>query len=975
MYRRLNTNSLSRRIERIWREMGDVLPILGLTQWLFKDPNTSTQAVDKTGANTYPIREGRVYNFDGAGDYVSLPDNVITADGQTFRIRFKYNSTGTMYILNQGSATAYPLAILLSSNKVYYSKASGAGNVYANDVNLTSGTWYDLELTTAANIADFVLKIDGGVVAVSQLGSAGPSGSTNDLGSRGTALYFDGSMYGLESDGVPVHKMDEEAGTVAFNSLGNGNNGTINTADINAFHAIDKDVCKSWANDVGYSFGANKLSISSTVTGWTQQLTSLSLSDFKSNGDWALRQTNSDTTTSVHRSYSNNITGFTQGDWVVVFIKNNNSRYASWRITGGLYMTFDFQTEAVTAKSAQWTNVSVTKEGEWYKVVGKHDFGFSNAVIQIANDAVYNFPSGPDSAFTPINTTNSVDWFIGVTSTSDERVAPTFGSAISGVIIPRNEATTTQDVLGNALQYTGRVKYNDDVVASPCGNFDGAVDKITFSDLTGVSITSFQGTATPTIVGNEIQCTAGTLYNLVLSNGWHFPFTEKSGLTIHNKADVNNPGTLVTSDAVAFWSQTQNVYHDYLLNGGSRGARLVGGTPSLSNVPSSFVEGDVWSMKIKTTDTKFVLMWASSPNYAIVCDTTLVDALNHASKIVVDGVEYTSLTRLALKNLITDGDFHDIAIHMGSNYTSWTIVNFGGYPSVFNADNVDIYDVKLNGVLIDQPYIPALSDGSGNDCLGNSIQFPAGNHWNYPPSLLKAPEAPALTCPFVHGGTFDGSTHRLSVPTVTLSGDFKITYFLYLNSTNVISMGDVANNFIHHRSNKQINFRIAGANTSFATPTITLGDLKKYEFIRVGGDISLYIDGVFIENKSLSGSMVIDSIGARTGGSFYVDGRMSGVKVVSDGLTVVDEPLNGTLNNATLTGSADTFWVEEHHNLMFDSSGNALNFDPADLGANYLGLNREFADVSDPTKIKNLVVYEDPLTGLSLDRVLKYTNQ
>jgi hypothetical protein len=49
-------------------------------------------------------------------------------------------------------------------------------------------------------------------------------------------------------------------------------------------------------------------------------------------------------------------------------------------------------------------------------------------------------------------------------------------------MVPRDESDPTKDVLGNALDYTGRVKYNANLVGSNCATFDGADDYIDCGD-------------------------------------------------------------------------------------------------------------------------------------------------------------------------------------------------------------------------------------------------------------------------------------------------------------------------------------------------------------------------------------------------------------------------------------------------------------------------------------------------------------
>ena len=107
---------------------------------------------------------------------------------------------------------------------------------------------------------------------------------------------------------------------------------------------------------------------------------------------------------------------------------------------------------------------------------------------------------------------------------------------------------------------------NATIKASNCLTFDGVDDKITFTDLSGVSIVSSDGTSTPSINGNDIECTAGTLYNLVLDNGSHYPLAEGGD---NNAYDTVNDDTGVissTGDVQDMWT-TQDDYHYNITQG------------------------------------------------------------------------------------------------------------------------------------------------------------------------------------------------------------------------------------------------------------------------------------------------------------------------------------------------------------------------------------------------------------------------
>lgn len=140
----------------------------------------------------------------------------------------------------------------------------------------------------------------------------------------------------------------------------------------------------------------------------------------------------------------------------------------------------------------------------------------------------------------------------------------------SGVLVPRDESDTDNDVTGSALDYTGRVPYNAKLVESSCGTFDGVDDEIQFTSLAGgTTITSYEGTATPTIDtgNNKITVTAGTLYNLVLSDGTTLPIGEGYGTVAYDVSGGDNHGTLSNITESSFWAATQDTHHYNIRNG------------------------------------------------------------------------------------------------------------------------------------------------------------------------------------------------------------------------------------------------------------------------------------------------------------------------------------------------------------------------------------------------------------------------
>lgn len=260
---------------------------------------------------------------------------------------------------------------------------------------------------------------------------------------------------------------------------------------------------------------------------------------------------------------------------------------------------------------------------------------------------------------------------------------------------------------------------------------------------------------------------------------------------------------------------------------------------------------------------------------------------------------------------------------------------------------------------------------------------PAGNFHNNAETKLLAPPAPKLLQPFVQGGTFDGATHYVTCNnSFSAISRYDISFYFRTDTST-------ARIFIDGRDNVSNGVKFQSGSGDFIwshnSTDISLGDLsdniaKKVKFVWNGSTIYSYVDGLLIsetlENTAISSAnMVI--IGARsfTTPTAFMIGVLSGLKMIADGVTIIDEPLNWTLNNATLTGSATTFWVEEHNNLLYEDSGVPVPFGYNEIQPNHLRLNRQFADTSTENEKKNILLYNEPLVDPALAKVKKFTKQ
>lgn len=143
----------------------------------------------------------------------------------------------------------------------------------------------------------------------------------------------------------------------------------------------------------------------------------------------------------------------------------------------------------------------------------------------------------------------------------------------SGVYIPRDENNTTKCAAylsGGAraeLIDKGKAKEFVKIAQVNVGNPDGLDDVLNFTDLTGVTIVSSEGTSTPSINGNNIEFTAGTIWNLILSDGTHLTFNEGNGLTVYDISGNDNHGTWQNVTNPTQWTKSDVAINYLLLNG------------------------------------------------------------------------------------------------------------------------------------------------------------------------------------------------------------------------------------------------------------------------------------------------------------------------------------------------------------------------------------------------------------------------
>jgi hypothetical protein len=141
-----------------------------------------------------------------------------------------------------------------------------------------------------------------------------------------------------------------------------------------------------------------------------------------------------------------------------------------------------------------------------------------------------------------------------------------YSEGASSTFVPRDESDPANDVLGNPLQYTGTVPKYATPVDAPGLTWDGSTQLLPVAGLSGSeTVVRSGGTSTPSISAGQIDFTAGTCWDLLLSNGMYFPLSEGDGNTVYDV--VNGDSYTITGYASTMWDNTQDQFFYSFENG------------------------------------------------------------------------------------------------------------------------------------------------------------------------------------------------------------------------------------------------------------------------------------------------------------------------------------------------------------------------------------------------------------------------
>lgn len=300
--------------------------------------------------------------------------------------------------------------------------------------------------------------------------------------------------------------------------------------------------------------------------------------------------------------------------------------------------------------------------------------------------------------------------------------------------------------------------------------FDGIDDKLTFSALVGgTTITSSQGTSTPTIDtgNNEITFTAGNCWDLRLSDGSIYPMEEGRLSEIVYDVVNGNHAALDSFTLSDGWCCVQNTTHYNEQMGHSTeilGSELHTDANAASDSSGNEADATTGFTSVFLDGTGANVFESQGVvknvgNYALHsdCDDTPTNGARFYKDIETDfslenGAEYKVsydvrhigtgqnwIIRLASTNALSVSTGH--SNNIAEAETTWTSNSFyfthvTGTTKYFgakeqHADNTggvyfDNFTIKkISNDIPDGAKVPALADGSGTDAIGNVINNPS----------------------------------------------------------------------------------------------------------------------------------------------------------------------------------------------------------------------------------------------------------
>ena len=533
-----------------------------------------------------------------------------------------------------------------------------------------------------------------------------------------------------------------------------------------------------------------------------------------------------------------------------------------------------------------------------------------------------------------------------------------------------------------------------------CLTFNGTTHRIDAAHLAGTeTVVSSQGTSTPSVSAGQIDFTAGTSNNIILSDGTQYNLNESTGTVAIDSSGNNNDGTLVNGPT---WTTDNSLPYSWLnqvgYGGSSRvvwsgGAGWDDGCYSEESAAGDFVV----RMPITEAAVNQFLGVNSDPT-TTGGFTTLDNALLMTSSFTLaayeSGVSKTSTTFII-------GDVVEI-VRVGTTitylknsvvfYTSLVSSTANLYvDTAFNGNGSNVSNVTLDGVYVtwvDVPnctvsniYIPRDEATPANDAFGNALQWSGS-------AFPRRPEYRGS-----YGVSFDGTDDYIDSGVATASDTYieaTIKKSAVVNTRYAFGCNNSSGTERIYVDDRTGLFRaIIGTSSDtldFAATTGMIYTLRLY----TNGDF--YVDGVLVGNTGGTMDVAEDVyFGARNNGgspATYWGGEMYGASVyssgalttytLSEGVGATAHDISGNGNDGTITNASTAtegagFWAgridgeANAHNInngfsrrmLFDGVNDAVLFDGTAYAAKTKGKISGSFMIDGASALNTIVAFTD----------------
>lgn len=700
--------------------------------------------IDLSWDSDREVQPGKYYEFDGVDDYVFIWDDPSFdfVDEISIAGSFKSNTSSVNKYITTKVEDSFYVSIWTDGKLwCFFNGLTPFGWVLSNAIvndfqNHTFACTYDGQHVK--------IYIDGDLdTSIVKTWFIAEWNSEVRIGRRDIG-YFQGDIYDISYynrsltdtevssiynwknilNGLIAHyKMDEWDGTIAYDSSWNGKHGTIVNADLATFHGEWVD-WSDYQNRVGYSDGGlstelssnwdmeasvitiNWVSPTSSVRWWFELSTDYAL-------DWAqsLRYYGDGITTWEQYIYwqASNI-GLV--NWKT-YQYNVNIYIPSWNtefIDVGIWL-FDGSLNVIDSTTTKWEWVELkwqfTYSGELYLRLFELYAWATNESIYIDKVSLYEIDST--------------------------------------IKVPRDESNTSLDVLGNALQYTGKVKYNASLVESHVANFDGLEDyvdlwtEVLFDVNEPLTFTFWSNVQSDYTGSSKYPTPVSLMTNSPNNQTLFFAFSDNA--TSYNwitfGSAIDFPHLRLTSLS---WWYFQNSYHHvaFVYNGQWYADQAnykiyvdgneIGLTTAWSYTSFPNTINRLW----KTDRTTDYFKWQLYDIQIARTEASLEDIQK-----VMNGWKLNNILRHFPLAEWSGDEIYDVS-------WNWWHGNIVDTNTTFRSETQDNYHYNLMyGFTLSGAKIPGMI-WSGNDVLWNVLTNPAGQLHNGAETKIKLPAAPEL---------------------------------------------------------------------------------------------------------------------------------------------------------------------------------------------------------------------------------------